>query len=221
MTLKALIFDFDGLILDTETPEYQALEAAYAAYGQHLPVEKYGLVVGSQYNQVFEPLAHLESLLGKTLEPEPFWEQVTRRRMDLINQSPLLPGVESLLHAAQAAGLKLAVASSSPHAWVEGHLKRFGLLHFFDVVKCQEDVREVKPAPELFLAALEAIQLQPEEVVIFEDSANGVTAARLAGMRVVLIPNPITKHLKIEGETLRLGSLADYPLAALLQRLEG
>ena len=221
MTIKALIFDFDGLILDTETPEYQALKTVYREFGQHLPIEMYGLVVGSQYNQQFEPLSHLEALLGKPLEPDAFWERVNRHRMELINQNPLLPGVEPLIRAAKASGLKLAVASSSSHAWVEGHLQRFGLLPFFDVVKCKEDVDQIKPAPDLFLAALEALHLQPEEAVILEDSANGVIAAGLAGIRVVLIPNPVTQHLHIQGETLRLASMADLPLAGLLQRLNG
>lgn len=221
MTIKALIFDFDGLILDTETPEYQALNTVYREFGQHLPIEMYGLVVGSQYNQQFEPLSHLEALLGNPLDPDAFWERVNRHRMELINQNPLLPGVEPLIRAAKAAGLKLAVASSSSHAWVEGHLQRFGLLPFFDVVKCKEDVDQIKPAPDLFLAALEALHLQPEEVVILEDSANGVIAAGLAGIRVVLIPNPVTQHLHIQGETLRLASMADLPLAGLLQRLNG
>jgi HAD superfamily hydrolase (TIGR01509 family) len=221
MTIKALIFDFDGLILDTETPEYQALNTVYREFGQHLPIEMYGRVVGSQYNQQFEPLSHLEALLGKPLEPDIFWERVNRHRMELINQNPLLPGVEPLIRAAKAAGLKLAVASSSSHAWVEGHLQRFGLLPLFDVVKCKEDVGQIKPAPDLFLAALEALHLQPQEAVILEDSSHGVTAAGLAGIRVVLIPNSVTQHLKIEGETLRLASLADLPLAALLQQLHG
>jgi len=217
--LKALIFDFDGLILDTETPEYLALNEVYSEMGHSLPVETYGLVVGSQYDQQYEPLAHLQALTGKTLDHDVFWQKVNRRRIELIEQNPILPGVEGYIQRGQALGLKLAVASSSPHKWVDGHLKRLGLFDYFDVVKCKEDATHIKPAPDLFLAALRALQVQPHEAVIFEDSANGVLAARQAGVQVVLVPNPVTRHLNITGETLRLQSLADLRLEDLLSQL--
>lgn len=217
--IKALIFDFDGLVLDTETPEYEALNKVYLEYGQSLPVELYGLVVGSQYNHEFEPVAHLQELTGKTLDTDSFWEKANRHRLDLIEKSPLLPGVEAYLREGKARGLKLAVASSSPHTWVDAHLKRLGLFHYFDVIICQEDVVNIKPNPELFLATLSALQLEADEAVIFEDSMNGVLAARRAGIRVVAVPNPITRHMKFEGETLRLQSLADLPLEDLLRQL--
>lgn len=217
--VKALIFDFDGLVLDTETPEYTALNTVYIEYGHKLPVEMYGLVVGSQYNQEFEPVAHLRALTGKPVDANAFWKKVNYHRMELINKSPLLPGIEAYVREGKARGLKLAIASSSPHAWVDGHLKRLGLFHYFDVIKCSDDVVNIKPAPDLFLAALNALQLKADEAVIFEDSANGVVAARAAGIRVIVIPNPITRHMKFEGETLRLRSLADLPLGDLLSKL--
>jgi HAD superfamily hydrolase (TIGR01509 family) len=217
--IKALIFDFDGLILDTETPEYQALNEVYKEYGHSLSIEIYGRVVGAQYGYAFEPVIHLQSLTGKSIDYNSFWERVNQRRMDVIEHSPLLPGVEAHIQAAKARGLKLAVASSSPHSWVDGHLKRLGMFRYFDVVMCKDDVREVKPDPELFLAALSALHLQPEEAVVYEDSPNGVLAARRAGMRVVLIPNPVTAPLHFEGETIRLRSLAEMPLDDLLQKI--
>jgi len=219
MLIKALIFDFDGLILDTETPEYEALNQVYTEYGHHLPVETYGRVVGSQYGQGFEPFAHLQALTGKPLDEKLFWERVNQQRLDLIGANQVLPGVEEYLHMAKVRGLKLAVASSSSHAWVDGHLKRLGLYHYFDVVKCKEDVREIKPAPELFLSALAALKLLAEEALIFEDSLNGVVAACRAGIRVIAVPNPVTRHLTISGETLRLNSLADLSLDQLLKKL--
>jgi putative hydrolase of the HAD superfamily len=217
--IKALIFDFDGLVLDTETPEYTALNKVYNEYGQNLSVEMYGLVVGSDYDNRFEPASHLQQLIGKPMDVDSFWKKVNGYRMDLIGKAPLLPGVESYIREGKALGLKLAVASSSPHAWVDGHLKRLGLYRYFDVIKCSNDVVNIKPHPDLFLAALKALQVQADEAVIFEDSANGVVAARKAGIRVVVVPNPITSHMKFEGETLRLRSMADLPLGDLLSRL--
>jgi putative hydrolase of the HAD superfamily len=216
--IKGLIFDFDGLILDTETPELQALNEAYGDYGQSLAVETYGQVVGAQYNQQYEPIAHLQSLIGRPVDEQAFWARVNQRRLEIITNSPLLPGVENYLREAKARGLKLAVASSSPHAWVDGHLQRLGLFHYFDTILCKDDVRQIKPHPELFLTTLSALQLPAEAALIFEDSANGVSAARQAGIRVILVPNPVTVKLKIEGESLRLKSLAELPLADLLAR---
>jgi putative hydrolase of the HAD superfamily len=219
MALKALIFDFDGLILDTETPEYEALNRVYTESGHPLPIETYGRVVGSQYNQDFEPVAYLQELTGKPVNAAWFWERVNQHRLALIEKKQLLPGVKDYILGARARGLKLAVASSSPHAWVDGHLKRLGLFRYFDVIRCKEDVHRIKPDPELFLSALGALHLQADEAVIFEDSANGVQAARQAAIRVVLVPNPVTRHLKIEGEFLRLASLADLSLEDLLNKL--
>jgi putative hydrolase of the HAD superfamily len=219
MKIKGMIFDFDGLVLDTETPEYTALNKVYNEYGQNLPVEMYGLVVGSDYDNRFEPASHLQQIIGKPLDVDSFWKKVNGYRMDLIGKAPLLPGVESYIREGQALGLKLAIASSSPHAWVDGHLKRLGLYRYFDAIKCSDDVVNIKPHPDLFLAALNAIHLQADEAVIFEDSANGVLAARRAGIRVVVVPNPITRHMNFEGETLRLRSMADLPLTELFNYL--
>lgn len=219
--IEGLIFDFDGLILDTETPEYQAISAAYAEHGQHLPVTLYGSVVGGQYGHQFDPVLHLSSLVGRPIDSQAFWAQVDRQRMEIIERSQPLPGVETYLKTARQRGLKLAVASSSSHRWVDAHLQRLGLFHYFDVIRCKDDVRQIKPAPDLFLAALNALQLRAEAALVFEDSRNGLLAAQAAGIRVVLVPNPVTVHLDIRGESLRLNSLADMSLDDLLMHFSG
>jgi HAD superfamily hydrolase (TIGR01509 family) len=217
--LKALIFDFDGLILDTETPEYNALNEAYLSYGHKLALTTFGLAVGSQYNHEFEPVQHLQALTGQSLDAESFWKNIHRRRLEIIEQTPVLPGVENLIREGKARGLKLAVASSSPHAWVDGHLKRHDLFRYFDVIKCKEDVLKIKPAPDLFLAALKDLRVRADEALIFEDSLNGVIAACRAGIRVVAIPNPVTEHMNFTGEFLRLRSLAEVSLDDLDRKL--
>ncbi len=214
--IKALIFDFDGLILDTETPEYLAINEIYLEHGLSLPITTYGQVVGSYYNQDFEPVSDLSRLTGESIDPLAFWSKVRTQSLKTIQQSPLLPGVETLIQGAKNHALKLAVASSSTHEWVDGHLRRYNLIEYFDVIKCREDVKNYKPAPDLFLAAAQAVGVEPQEALIFEDSLNGIIAARSAGIRVVVVPNPITRHLKLEGETLRLQSLADISLEELL-----
>ena len=217
--IKALIFDFDGLILDTETPEYFSLNEAYQEHGHKLPISTYGRIVGSEYNHEYEPVAHLQELTGKTLDRVSFFQKVDRRRIELIEQNETLPGVKALILAGKARNLKLAVASSSPHKWVDGHLKRLDLYDYFDIIRCKDDVAKVKPEPDLFLAAIQGLGVAADEAVIFEDSLNGINAARRAGIRVVAVPNMVTLHTNIQGETLRLNSLDELSLDELINKL--
>jgi HAD superfamily hydrolase (TIGR01509 family) len=216
--LKALIFDFDGLILDTETPEYETWRAIYHEFSQDLSIETWGQIVGGSGASDFNPLSQLESLTGRDLASLHLSRRVSEQSLARIHSQPPLPGVLDLLNAARAAELRLAIASSSTREWVEGHLTRLGLLDRFEALRCREDVEKTKPEPDLFLSALDALGVSPQEACAFEDSPNGVLAARRAGIPVVAVPNPITARLNIHGETLRLKSLADFDLHELLMR---
>jgi HAD superfamily hydrolase (TIGR01509 family) len=218
--LKALIFDFDGLILDTETPELFAWQDVYRDHEQEFTVHTFGQIVGGTAGTDFEPVAHLEQLTGEKLDSPQLYARVQEQRLALIYQQPPLPGVKGLIEDARRLGLKLAVASSSTHDWVDGHLTRLGLFPFFDVVKASEDVQRTKPEPDLFLAALSALRVQPDEAVVLEDSPNGVLAAKRAGLFVVAVPNTVTQELSFEGENLRVSSLAEISLAELQRRLD-
>ena len=217
--IKALIFDFDGLILDTEMPEYEAWRQIYSEFDQHLDLETWGQIVGGTSASDFRPLPYLQTLTGRDLTPLNLSARASERNLACIAAQPPLPGVLEILHAAQHRGLGLAVASSSPHRWVDGHLARLGLSHFFQVVRCADDVSRTKPEPELYLSALEALGVSPLEAIAFEDSPHGVTAARRAGMFVVAVPNQVTAQLKIVGENLCLGSLAELSLEVLLSKV--
>lgn len=215
--IRALIFDFDGLILDTETPEYHAWRAIFREHGHDLPLEKWMAVVGSNTTTAgFDPIDYLMKLMGRPLDREAIQRDLTTRQMALIAAQPVQPGVEQQIEAARRRGLKLAVASSSPQRWVVDHLERLGLLAYFDAVRTADHVQHIKPAPDLFLAACEALEVQPAEAIAFEDSPNGVTAAKRAGLFVVAVPNPLTRHGDLSHADLILGSLAEMPLDALL-----
>jgi HAD superfamily hydrolase (TIGR01509 family) len=214
--IKALIFDFDGLILDTETPEFEAWRGIYREFGQDLSPELWGQIVGGDAASDFEPLPHLQSLLGRDLTPLGLDTRAAEQRRACIEAMPPLPGVTATLRAARRLGLRMGVASSSGHAWVDRHLERLGLTHFFETVKCAEDVARTKPEPDLFLSALDALGVSPLEAIAFEDSPNGVRAAHRAGLFVVAIPNPTTAPLTFEGESLRLSSMDNLVLEQLL-----
>jgi HAD superfamily hydrolase (TIGR01509 family) len=134
---------------------------------------------------------------------------------------PLLPGVEALLREAKALGLGRAVASSSSCGWVEGWLSRHGIRELVDVVVARDDVRRVKPEPELFLLAASRLGVPPAGCVVFEDSPNGMRAALAAGMRCVAVPNALTRPLLRPDVDLVLGSLAERSLGEVLESLIG
>lgn len=218
--IQALIFDFDGLILDTETPCFQAWQEVFDGHGCTLDLDALASAIGSG-RDVFQPEVWLERCLGRPVDPAPLWAAQERREMELVKGLGPLPGVERTLDEARALGLKLAVASSSERAWVSGHLSRLGLEDYFQTLVTADDVRRLKPDPELYLRALETLKVRPEEAVALEDSPNGVLAARRAGILCVAVPNAVTARLHIEGASLVLVSLADLPLESLLARVDG
>jgi HAD superfamily hydrolase (TIGR01509 family) len=223
--LKALIFDFDGLILDTETPEYLAWKDIYQEYGFELPSGEWGKIVGGFGLSDFDAAEHLSQLLSSSPRAHGQLDSASlraRHRSEsgaLIHAQEILPGVLDMIHQAKQLGIKLAIASSSPHAWVDAHAERLGILHHFEAVICADDVgpRRTKPNPDLFLLALKQLQVQKEEAVVFEDSPNGVTAARRAGIFVVAVPNPVTSLLSLDGANLVAKSLKDISLIELNQ----
>jgi len=215
--IRALIFDFDGLILDTEGPIYQSWAEVYAAHGVDLPFELWVKTVGSS-NDAFHPQFHLEERIGSKL-PQEVIDRRIERRVELVLAQPLLAGVADHVASAAAMGLRLGVASSSSREWVSGHLERLGLLAPFQCLRCRDDVEHVKPEPDLYLAVLDCLGVKADEAVAIEDSPNGIMAAKRAGLRCVAVPNPLTVGLDLSGADVRLGSLADGTLSELLQQV--
>ena len=220
--LKALIFDFDGLILDTETPEYLAWQNIYQEHGFELPHDEWGKIIGGYGLSDFDAAEHLALLSKGRLDSVLLRTRHSSESLARIHTQSVLPGVLDLIHAAKAHGLKLAIASSSHHAWVDNHAKRLGIFHYFDKVICADDVGvgRTKPNPDLFLLALDQLQVKKEAAVVFEDSPNGVKAANRAGIFVVAVPNQVTALLNIEGANLILRSLSELPLIALLDKVK-
>ena len=221
-TIKALLFDFDGLILDTETPDVRAWENIYAEYGFPFPLESWAQIIGGTGASTFNAAIHLQGLLSDPLDLEALQLRQNHISHSLVDQQTVLPGVLDYLHEAKRLGLKLAIASSSPHSWVDTHAKRIGIFEYFDTVVCADDVGigRTKPNPDLFLLALERLKVRANEAIVFEDSPNGIKAARSAGIFAVAVPNAITSLLLIENANLTLTSLADLPLPELLNKVK-
>jgi HAD superfamily hydrolase (TIGR01509 family) len=217
--IKALVFDFDGLILDTELSALQSWQEVYQSYKCELPLEKWALCIGSGF-EAFDPYIYLEALLGRAVLREEIASQILKRSVEMIETQVALPGIEDAIKAAKRLGLKIAVASSSPRSWVVGHLMRLGLHEKFDAMKFGDEVVQKKPHPEIYLAALELLGVGADEAIALEDSPNGVRAAQRAGIFCVAIPNLVTGQLPLDHADLRLKSLADLPLEQLIALVE-
>ena len=215
----AIIFDFDGLIIDTETPEFESWQDIFQSYGVTMDRDLWDSAIG-RHSKDLDIYGHLAGLSGERIEREIVRRKMRRDYLERIGRNPILPGVEEYLVAAKSMDLKLAVASSSSPGWAVGHLKDRGLLNHFEFVLDAGDVVNAKPDPELYTMSAERLGVQPESALAIEDSANGLTAAKAAGMRCVVVPNPMTKGMDFSSADIRLESLADLPLANLLAMLE-
>jgi HAD superfamily hydrolase (TIGR01509 family) len=217
--IQALIFDFDGLVLDTETPIYLSYQEIYASLGVDLALERWAQGIGTT-DADYDPFDDLEGMLGGEVDRANLQARQRQREAELIAAQPVRPGVVDYLRDARRLGLKIGMASSSSCAWITGHLTRLGLLEYFDCLQGKDDVQRTKPDPELYLSALEKLGVSNTQAIVFEDSPNGILAARRAGIRCVAVPNPVTRQLPLDGADLRLESLADLPLEQLLIMLE-
>ncbi|MFC4766891.1 HAD family hydrolase [Effusibacillus consociatus] len=217
--IKAIVFDFDGLIFDTETHEYRVLEEIYKSHGAELPLEVWGQCVGTHAN-FFDAYAYLEQCIGKPVDRDVLGKQ-RREMFDLrVENETALPGVENYLVAAKRLGLKIGLASSSNRAWVTRWLTKLNLLDYFECIRTADDVEHVKPDPALYLKACECLGVQPQEAIAFEDSPNGAIAAKRAGMHCVIVPNFVTTTLTFGEHDLRLNSMAEMELEKVIERLE-
>ena len=219
MAIRAFLFDFDGLILDTELASRAGWELLYRQHGHELPPELWATVVGTY--GAWDPMAHLEELVGEPLEREALNVRRYAHEIALIEAEELRPGIAEYLAAARQHGLKRAIVSSSNQRWVETHLERLEEAVGWDAICTAEGDRDrAKPAPTLYLEALAALEVSASEAVAFEDSPNGVRAAKDAEIFCVAVPNEVTRDLGLDeaGADLVLDSLADLPPDELLGR---
>ena len=212
--IRALVFDFDGLILETETPAFQAWDEIFREHGVELKRERWHDYIGRE-GRWFDVHGHLEELTGRAHDRDATKARRNARRDELLNAEKILAGVVELFREARAEGIKVAVASSSSREWVCGHLERLSFMEGWDAIVCRADVEHAKPAPDLYLKAVETMGVAPGEAVALEDSPNGIASAKAAGLRVVAVPNPLTAALDLRAADALVPSLADMTLARL------
>ncbi len=222
--IRALIFDFDGLIVDTEWPLIEAYRLVHVAHGVRFDETLFIRSVGHAeyafdpwHGFFVRPSSRSDGGSPHTDRAALDLERRTHKDRLLLEQ-PVLPGVAELLNAARARELRLGLASNSERAWVEPHLIRLNLLHHFEFLACRGDAPTPKPAPDLYKLVLNQFGLRGHEAIAFEDSATGTLAAKRALLHVVAVPNRCTAHHDLSAADLRLGSLADTSLDDLLTR---
>jgi HAD superfamily hydrolase (TIGR01509 family) len=208
MEFAAVLFDFDGVLVDTEWAIYQSWRRVFEDHGHDLPLAIYTRCIGSDFAS-WSPKTHLEELTGLGFD----WHDLDARRQqeimrDLTHEGPMR-GAVAMLEKLTAAGIPQAVVSSSSHRWVDGWLGKLGLAGHFQTVVCRGDAPRIKPAPDLFLEAARRLGLTPADCLVIEDSVNGLISAQAAGMPVWVIPNRVTEGLDFGAAGRVFGSLEE------------
>ncbi|MEM8858302.1 MAG: HAD-IA family hydrolase, partial [Chloroflexota bacterium] len=197
-----------------------AWEQLFERYGHPFPMEKWLPNIGRM--NVYHPGAHLVELTGLDKTEMEFREERRQLGLEILADDGPMPGVLDRIKEAKEMGLKLGIASTSEARWLNYHLPRLGLLYEFEAVRGRSDVGGVgKPEPDVYLSACKGLRVDPKNALALEDSVNGVIAGKRAGMKVVAIPNPLTRHMDYSDADLILYSMADMTLAEMIEKVVG
>ena len=221
--IRAVLFDFDGLIVDTEVPTYTSWRDLYAEFDVDLALDDYLPAIGSGTSTSslgggFDAVAHLERLTGTRVDRDAVVERRSRRKQELCASARLLPGVVERLEEAAALRLRTAIVTRNRDAWVESHCSRVGLSHRWDTVVCANDTPTMDKA-DLYRRALAELGVGPSEAIAIEDSEPGVDAAKAAGLYCVAVPNELTRRGSFAAADRVCGSLEELSLTELVQSI--
>jgi HAD superfamily hydrolase (TIGR01509 family) len=213
--LRALLFDFDGLVVDTETASFASWQALYRSYGHELTLDRWSAAVGTLGG--FDPVVHLREL-GAEVDDAAL-ERRLAHDLELCDVEDLRPGVLATIEEAERRGIAVAIVSSASRRWVDRHLARLERAHHFaDIVTADGDLARAKPLPVLYLEALERLGIAAGEAIAFEDSPHGIAAAKAAGIACVAVPNGVTRSFAgLDEADVVVDSLADVPFEQLLE----
>jgi HAD superfamily hydrolase (TIGR01509 family) len=195
MTITGFIFDFDGLIIDTEMPRFNAWQEIFTENGFSFTLEAYLKIIGTDTRAAsYDPAQDLSERTHGRLSREEITAWEIEKSTEMIRHQPLLPGVESFIHQAYDRGIIMAIASGSVSEWVEPFLEQHNLSTYFQKILTRRDVEFIKPHPAVYQLAVQKLGISPLTTIAFEDSLNGLKAAKAAGLYSVAVPNQITRH---------------------------
>ena len=216
--IAAVIFDFDGIVLDSESPEYESHRQIYERYGVTLTVEEWCGVIGTWSEGHDEQWFRRLSVQARVVPPRDEYFAERKRIFEDVVPTVPMRGVLDLLTRLNEAGVPTAIASSAPARWVVGAVERLGIRPMFGAVVTGDEVAHRKPSPDVYLAAARRLGVDPAQSVAIEDSGPGIAAALAAGMKTVAIPHWLTERHDLTGAHLHVthaGELTLDRLAAL------
>jgi HAD superfamily hydrolase (TIGR01509 family) len=216
--IAALLFDFDGTIMDSETAVFDAYRRLYEAHGHELQLNDWAGGIGTLGG--FDPVEELEARLGREIDEEVLagrsWEDIASA-----GDPPLRPGVRTYIDEARRRHIALAIVSSNDRSWVDRHAERLGIADVWDtIVTADGDEARAKPNPALYRDALAALGVHPAAAVAIEDSPNGIAAATGAGIFCVAAPNDVTAELDLSAADVLVRSLDELRFDRLLELAE-
>lgn len=215
-----MIFDFDGVVLDSETPEYESHRRIYERCGVALTVDEWcgaiGLWTEGHDEKRFETLCERSA---RAPARAAYHEERRRIFAELVPGEPMR-GIRKLLLALNDAGVPTAIASTAPSRWVVPAADRIGVRPLFRAIVTGEEVARRKPAPDVYVEAARRLDVDPARSVAIEDSAPGVAAARAAGMRTVAIPHWLTASHDLAGADVTVAHAGELTPDRLRQILD-
>lgn len=219
MVIKAVVFDFDGTVLDTEACAYDAICGIYREFGHELTLDLWSAAIGTRGG--FDPYGDLEQRTGRVLDRVELEKRYRLAHEEQIGRLQPLPGVLDRLKEARGLGLRIGMASASYGDWIKELLTRQGIRDYFEVICSADDVEKVKPDPALYRLAVESLGVKPEEAFAVEDSVNGLRAAKAAGLHAVAVPNTVTAAMDFALADLVVPGLDRISFADLAKRFGG
>ncbi len=215
--VRAVVFDFDGLLMDTESTSFLSWQYEWSQWGLTLQAADFFVNHGGDVTE--DRYALLAEAVGPGFDRAVSQQRRVAYREKLNEELDLADGLREWLEEAASLGLRLAVASSSPLDWLATHLERAGVLDAFEVLAGGDEVGQHKPAPDVYELALGRLTLSCAAAVAVEDTAHGVAAAHAAGMRCIAIPNPFVALECVRHADLVLSSASQLGLADALSQL--
>jgi putative hydrolase of the HAD superfamily len=215
--VKAVVFYFVGIIIDTEYALYEAFCNLLKVDSSELPINEYAFYIGTDAKALYD---YIVEKANGILSLEEVIEKSSILHKENLKSPIARGGVEDYLKEAKSKGLKIGLASSSNREWVTYFLKELNLLDYFDVIQTRDDVEKVKPDPALYRNVINYFEIDPSEAIAFEDSANGAKAAVAAGLKCVIVPNKITENLTFDSYHMRLTSMKEKELSEVIRVAE-
>jgi HAD superfamily hydrolase (TIGR01509 family) len=214
--LEAVVFDFDGVVLDSETPEFESHRRTFERWGARLTVDEWCDHIGT-YRENHEEHWFLQlcERSGRAVDHDAYDSEKRKLFLDLVPPEPMR-GIRELLEALREADVPTAIASSSVARWVVPTVERMGLRPLIRAIVTGDEVVKRKPAPDVYLEALRRLGAAASRSVAIEDSASGVASAGAAGLTVVAIPHWLTERHDLDAAHLRVAHAGELSVARLV-----